>query len=76
LFADKNVGFVCYCKTAINAVVIGDGDKIHPTLAQFRIELGRFSAAIWEIESPEQPFLRSRTELRVNVEVAPAHTVF
>ena len=33
LFTDKNVLFVRYHKTAINAVVIGDGDEIHPALA-------------------------------------------
>ena len=33
LFTDKNVRFFRYCKTAINTVVIGDGNEIHPALA-------------------------------------------
>jgi hypothetical protein len=76
LFTDKNVRFIRYCQTAIYAVVVGNRNEIHPELAQFRIELRWFRAAIGKIEPPEQPVFRTCTELRVNVKIAPAHSDF
>lgn len=76
LFTDKYVRFIRYRQTAIDTVVVGNRDEIHSALAQSRIKLGRFRAAIGKIESPKQPVFRTRTELRVNVKVAPAHTAF
>jgi len=76
LFANKSLRLFRNRQATINAVVIGDGDKIHPTLPQLRIKIDRFGATVRKIEPPEKPFFRTRTELGVNVKVAPAHAAF
>ena len=76
LFANKSVRFVRNRQTPVNAIVIGDGDKIHPALAQLRIKIDRLGAAIRKIEPPKKPVFRTRTKLRVNVKIAPTHAAF
>src|SRR5438132_9209572 len=76
LFANKSLWFVRDCQATVNAVVIGDGHKIHPALAQLRIKIDRLGAAIGKIKPPEKPFFRARTKFRVNVKIAPTHAAF
>ena len=41
LLADKSVGQIANCETAIDRVVIGDGDEIHSAREQFPMQLPR-----------------------------------
>jgi hypothetical protein len=76
LFANKSLRLVRNRQTTVNAIVIGDGDKIHPALAQLRIKIDRLGAAVRKIEPPEKPVFRTRTKLRVNMKIAPTHAAF
>src|SRR5207248_11437674 len=76
LFTNKSLRFISNRETTVDAVVIGNGDKIHSVLAQLRIKINRFGAAIRKIKAAEKPVFRTRTKLRVNMKIAPAHVVF
>ena len=60
-------------EVAVDRVVIGDGDEIHPAFAEQPIELARIAVAIREIETPEEPLFRTVAEAGMNVQVAAAH---
>ena len=53
--------------------MIGDRDKIHPALAQQPIEIPRIGITVRKIEPPKEPFLGTRAEAGMNVEIAKAH---
>ena len=69
----KVFGRSAICETAVDRVVIGDGDEIHPAGAQLRVELPRIRVAVRKIEPAEEPFFRALAEARMNVKIAAAH---
>ncbi len=73
LLADKGIRQIANLQTAIDRVVVGDRDEIHPALDKLSMELPRIGVTIRKIEPPKQPFLRPRAETGVNVEVTFAH---
>ena len=60
LLADERPGQVRNFKTAIDRVVIGNSNLIHPAFTQLLIQLLWFGIAVGEIESAEKPFFRAR----------------
>jgi hypothetical protein len=73
LFADKGARPINDLQAALDAVVVGNGDVVHSSLAQFFIQLFRIGIAVGEIETAEEPFFRARTISRMNMKIAPAH---
>ncbi|MFL6505614.1 MAG: hypothetical protein ACJ8KC_09375, partial [Candidatus Udaeobacter sp.] len=67
LLADEGPRQVGNFKTAINRVVIGDCNVIHPTFAQLFVQLLWIGIAIGKIETAEKPFFRPCTMARVNM---------
>lgn len=67
LFADKSARQMCNLKTAVDRIVIGDGDEIHPTLEQLLVQLFWVRITIGKIQTAEEPFFRARAVARVNV---------
>jgi hypothetical protein len=54
-------------QAAIDRVVIGNGNVIHPTFAQPFVQLLWIGIAVGKIESTEKPFFRPRTMARVDM---------
>ena len=73
LLADESVGKVANLQATVDRVVIGDCNKIHSAFEQFSMQLARVGIGVRKIKPPEKPFLRSRAEAGVNVEVTFAH---
>jgi len=67
LLADEGLRQVRNFEAAIDRVVIGNGNVIHPTFAQLLIQLFRIGVAVGKIESTEEPFLGARTMPRVDM---------
>src|SRR6476660_9796587 len=67
LLADEGPGQVCNFQAAIDRIVIGNGNVIHPTFAQLLIQLLWIGIAVGKIESAEKPFLRPRTMARMDM---------
>ena len=67
LLADEGPRQVRNFQAAIDRVVIGNGNVIHPTFAQLLIQLFWIGIAVGKIESAEKPFLRARTMARVDM---------
>src|SRR4029077_5787635 len=76
LFANKSQRLICNRQTTVNAVVIRDGDKIHPVLAQLRVNIKRLGATIRKIKPAEKPVFRTRAKLGMNMKIASAHVAF
>ena len=67
LLADESPRQVRNFQAAIDRVVIGNGDVIHPTFAQLFIQLLWIGIAVGKIESAKKPFFRARTMARVDM---------
>jgi hypothetical protein len=67
LLADEGPAQVRNFQTAIDRVVIGNGNVIHPTFAQLFIQLLWIGVAVGKIESAKKPFFRARTMARVDM---------
>jgi hypothetical protein len=61
LFADECPRQVCDFQTAIDRVMIRDGDVIHPAFEQLVVQLLWIRIAVGKIESAEKPLFRPRT---------------
>ena len=75
LLADKSIGIRRKREAALDRVVIGDGDEIHPGLFGAGVKLVRIGVAIGEIEPAKDPILGSIAEFRMQMKVAAAHAV-
>lgn len=73
LLADKRVRQIADLETAVDRVVVRDGDEIHPAFHQLSMELARVGIGIRKIKSAEKPLFRARAEAGVNVKVTFAH---
>src|SRR6185436_8208686 len=67
LLADEGPRRVGNFKTAVDRVVIGNGNVIHPTFTQLFVQLLWIGIAVRKIESAEKPFFRARTMARVDM---------
>ncbi len=67
LLADEGPRQVRNFQAAIDRVVIGNGNVVHPTFAQLFVQVLRIGIAIGKIESAEKPFFRARTMARVDM---------
>jgi len=67
LRADEGPRQVRNFQAAIDRIVIGNGNVIHPTFAQLFIQLLRIGIAVGKIEAAEKPFFRTRTMARVDM---------
>jgi hypothetical protein len=67
LLADEGPRQVRNFQAAIDRVVIGNRDVIHPTFTQLLIQLLWIGIAVGKIKSAEKPFFRTRTMARVDV---------
>ena len=65
--ANEGIRQIRQLEAALNRVVIGDGDVIHPALDQFPMQLLGIGIAIGKIKTPEEPFLGAIAVTRVNV---------
>jgi hypothetical protein len=54
-------------QAAIDRIVIGNGNVIHPTFAQLFVQLLWIGIAVGKIEAAEKPFFRARTMARVDM---------
>ncbi len=75
LLADKCIGIRRNRETALDGVVVGDGDEVHPGFLGAGVKIGRIGVAIGEIEPAEDPILGSIAEFRMEMKVAAAHVV-
>ena len=75
LFADEGVRQIGNLKAALDAVVIGDGDEIHPFRAQRGVKIFWMRIAVGKIEAAKKPFFRALAEARMNVKIAAAHSI-
>ena len=67
LFAYKSLQLTGDFQTALDRVVIGDCDEIHPARAQLLIERNWLGTAVGKIKAPKEPFFRASAELGVNM---------
>jgi hypothetical protein len=65
---------LCYREAAVDRVVVGDRDEIHPAFAQQPVKFLWIGATVRKIEPPKEPFFRPRATAGVNMEIAKAHT--
>ena len=70
---DKSISEIRYFQIAVDRVVVGDRDKIHPALAQEPMEIPWVAITVRKVESSKEPFFGTRTETGMNVEIATAH---
>jgi hypothetical protein len=73
LFTYERISKLCDCQVALDRIVIGDRDKIHPPLAKKSIEISWVAIAIREIESPKKPLLGAGAEPRMDMKIAKTH---
>jgi hypothetical protein len=67
LFADKSARQVRNLEAAVDRIVIGNGDEIHPTLEQLLVQLFWVGITVGKIQTAKEPFFRARAVARVNV---------
>jgi len=67
LLADEGPRKVRNFQAAIDRVVIGNGNIVHPTFAQLFVQLLWIGIAIGKIESAEKPLFRAHTMARVDM---------
>jgi hypothetical protein len=67
LLADEGPRQVRNFQAAIDRVVIGNRNVIHPTFAQLLVQLLWIGIAVGKIESTEKPFFRAGTMPRVDM---------
>src|SRR5260370_35135419 len=53
LFADKGIWQIANLKTAVDRVVIGDGDEVHSALEQLPMQLAGVGIRIGKIKTPK-----------------------
>ncbi|EDY18892.1 hypothetical protein CfE428DRAFT_3550 [Chthoniobacter flavus Ellin428] len=69
LFADENARPPGDFEAAFNAVVIGEGDEIHPALAQLLVLPSGLRVAVGKTGAAEEPFRGAVAETGVQVEI-------
>ena len=67
LFADKSARQVRNPEAALDCIVIGDGDVIHPVHDQLLMQLLWIRITVGKIQTAEEPFFRARAVTRVNM---------
>jgi hypothetical protein len=67
LLADEGPRQVRNFQAAIDRVVIGNGNVVHPTFAQLFVQVLWIGIAIGKIESAEKPLFRARAMSRVDM---------
>ena len=67
LFADKSARQICNLQAALDRIVIGDRDVIHPMPNQLLIQRLWIRVAVGKIETTEEPFFRARAVAGVNM---------
>ena len=75
LLAHESTSKIAKLEAAIDRVVIGNREEMHPRLLRTSIKLFGSGVAIRKIESTEKPVLRPIAVLRMQMKIATAHTV-
>ena len=71
--ADERPRLARDLEAALNRVVVGEGDKIKPSLTQLAVERFRIGTTRGKIDLPQQPVARPGAVPRVEMEIGEGH---